>query len=85
MIKLSIFGNKICLIENQKTNSNTRFKKFNIILYLGGSGDFKILKNLAEAIDVFLMRKREKDTLIKIIVGPLLKNSDNLKSIAKKK
>ena len=79
-----LLGTKYALVENQKTNSNTRFKKFNIILYLGGSGDFKILKNLAEAIDVFFNEKKIKKTLIKIIVGPLLKNSDNLNSIAKK-
>ena len=57
------FGNKICSNRRSKSNSKNKFAKFNIVLYLGGSGDLKILKNLAYAIRAFFQRKkRKKDT-----------------------
>ena len=79
-----LLGTKYALIEDQKSNSKNKFAKFNIVLYLGGSGDLKILKNLAHAISAFFKRKRERKILIKVIVGPLMRNSDCLKSISKK-
>ena len=80
-----LLGPKYVLLEKNKIISNIHnYKKFNIILYLGGSGNFKIFEGISREIKKKFIKNNIINFDIKIILGPLVKNKEKFLTKYKK-
>ena len=72
-----LLGPKYVLLERGKISSNIHnYKKFNIILYLGGSGNLEIFEGMSKEIKKKFLQNNITNFDIKIILGPLVKNKE---------
>ena len=73
-----LLGPNYALIDQEKSFQNYDYKKFNIVIYLGGSGDVNLFEGISNAIKKKFIQNKYKDFNIKIILGPLIKNKEKI-------
>ena len=73
-----LLGPKYALLESEKKTKNYSNNKFNIVVYLGGSGKFNIFSGLVESIKKKFNSHNSNIHNIKVILGPLFKDAEKV-------